>query len=123
MSLTDEDLAYMRETQAEHRPTQATLVRRAEVPDGMGGTTYEDGDPQPVAIRVSPAEDVPEVLADRYGAGLQSVTLDLVPVSSGDSIRVSSTEAYEVVSDGAIGEWTTAQNVLAVRTSWPPLER
>ena len=25
MSLTDEDLAYMRETQAEHRPTQATL--------------------------------------------------------------------------------------------------
>ena len=119
MGLTDEDLAYMRETQAEHRPTQATLVRRTEVPDGMGGTTYQDGDPTPVAIRVAPSEDVPEVLADRYGAGIVDLTMDLAIVTAGDRITVNATEAYEVVSDGAIGEWTTAQVVLAVRTAWP----
>lgn len=120
MALTDEDLAYMRETQAEHRPTQATLVRRTETPDGMGGTTYTNGEPTPVAIRVAQAEDVPEVLADRYGAGIVTITMDLAIVTSGDRITVSPTEAYEVVSDGAIGEWTTAQVVLAVRTAWPP---
>lgn len=119
MSLTDEDLAYMREVQAEHRPTQATLVRRTEAPDGMGGTTYQDGDPQPVAIRVAPAEEVPEALADRYGTGVVDLTMDLAIVTSGDRITVSPTEAYEVVSDGAIGAWTTAQVVHAVRTSWP----
>lgn len=119
MSVTDDDLAYMRETQAEHRPTQANLVRRTEVSDGMGGTTYQDGPATPVAIRVAPAEDVPEVLADRYGAGLVTITMDLAVVTSGDRITVSPTEAYEVVSDGAIGAWTTAQVVLAHRTAWP----
>lgn len=118
--LTDEDLAYMRETQAEHRPTAATLVPRTEVPDGMGGTTTSDGDPQPVAIRVSQADEVPEAIADRYGLGVVTITMDLATVTSGDAIRVSPTEAYEVVSDGAIGAWTTAQQVYAVRTVWPP---
>lgn len=120
MALTDDDLAYMRETQAEHRPTQASLVRRTETPDGMGGTTYANGAPTPVAIRVAHAEDVPEVLADRYGAGIVTITMDLATVTSGDRITVSPTEAYEVVSDGAIGAWTTAQVVLAHRTTWPP---
>lgn len=119
MSLTDEDLAYMRETQAEHRPTQANLVRRTEASDGMGGTTTTDGEPQPIAIRVAQAEDVPEVLAERYGAGVVTITMDLAIVTSGDRITVSATEAYQVVSDGAIGAWTTAQQVLAVRTTWP----
>lgn len=119
MPLDADDLAYMRETQAEHRPTQATLRRRAEVPDGMGGTTTSEGDPQPVAIRVSQADEVPDVLAERYGVGLAQVTMDLVTVTAGDAIRVSPTEAYEVVSDGPIGAWTTAQQVLAVRTAWP----
>lgn len=120
MPLTDDDLAYMRETQAEHRPTAATLQGRSEVPDGMGGTTTGNaGEPQPIQIRVSPTDDIPEVAADRYGLGVLTVTLDLVPVQAGDTIRVSSTEAYEVVSDGAIGAWTTAQQVLAVRTAWP----
>lgn len=119
MPLDADDLAYMRETQAEHRPTQATLVRRTEVSDGMGGTTTSDGGSQPVAIRVSQADEVPEALADRYGVGLAEVTMDLVTVTAGDAIRVSPTEAYEVVSDGPIGAWTTAQQVYAVRTSWP----
>lgn len=120
MSLTEGDLAYMRETQAEHRPTAATLQARSEEPDGMGGTnTGNAGEPQPVQVRVAQADRVPEVLAERYGVGVVTITMDLVTVQSGDSIRVSASEAYEVVSDGAIGEWTTAQQVLAVRTSWP----
>lgn len=118
--LTEDDLAYMRETQAEHRPTAATLQARSEVPDGMGGTTTGNlGNPVPVQVRVAQADKVPEVLADRYGVGVVSVTMDLVTVQSGDTIRVSATEVYEVVSDGAIGAWTTAQQVLAVRTAWP----
>ena len=120
MGLTADDLAYMRETQAEHRPTEATLVPRNETPDGMGGSDVTDGDPQPVAIRVSQADEVPDALADRYGLGVVTVTMDLATVTSGDAIRVSPTEAYEVVSDGAIGAWTTAQQVYAVRTVWPP---
>lgn len=120
MPLDEGDLAYMRETQAEHRPTAASLQARSEVPDGMGGTTTgEAGAPVPIQVRVSQADEVPEVLAERYGVGVVTVTLDLVTVTAGDSIRVSATEVYEVVSDGAIGEWTTAQQVLAVRTVWP----
>ena len=119
MPLDAGDLAYMRETQAEHRPTQATLTPRTETPDGMGGTDTAAGEPVPVAIRVSRAERVPEVLAERYGVGIVDVTMDLVTVTAGDTITVSPTEVYEVVSDGAIGEWTTAQEVLAVRTAWP----
>ena len=53
MPLTDDELAYMRETQAEHRPTAATLQPRAEVPDGMGGTDTSLGDPQPIQVRIS----------------------------------------------------------------------
>lgn len=119
MSLTDEDLAYMREVQAEHRPTPATLVTRNEVPDGMGGTTHQEGDPTPVMIRVARLEEVPDVLADRYGLGVQTLTMDLTPTTAGDSVRVNATEAYEVVSDGAVTTWTTAQQVYAVRTAWP----
>lgn len=120
MSLTDDDLAYMRETQAGHRPTQANLIPRTEAPDGMGGTTTTPGAAQPVAVRIARAEDIPEALADRYGASVLTVTMDLVTVTSGDAINVSPTEAYEVVSDGAVTAWTTAQVVLAVRTTWPP---
>lgn len=119
MALTDDDLAYMRETQAEHRPTEANLVRRTETPDDMGGYTGAAGAPQPIAIRVAPAEDIPEALAERYGAGVVTITMDLVTVTSGDTITVNAAEAYEVVSDGAIGQWTTAQVVLGVRTTWP----
>lgn len=119
MPLTSDDLAYMRETQADHRPTPATLVPRIEASDGMGGTTPGDGEAQPVDIRVSQADEIPEAVADRYGANVVSIVLDLVPVRSGDQISVSGTEKYEVVSDGDQGEWTTAQVVLAVRTHWP----
>lgn len=117
--LSPEDLAYMREEQTHTRPTAATLTPRSEVSDGMGGTTTTAGVGQPVGIRVSQADKVPEVLAERYGVGVVSITLDLVTVTTGDTIAVSADEVYEVVSDGAIGAWTTAQQVLAVRTAWP----
>lgn len=117
--LTDDELAYMRETQAEHRPTAATLSRQAKVSDGMGGWTTEGGDPAPIQIRVAPTEDIPQPLADRYGASVLTITMDLVVVTSGDVITVSPVEVYEVVSDGAIGSWATAQRVYAVRTVWP----
>lgn len=118
--LTDDDLAYMRETQADHRPTAATLQGRSETPDGMGGTTTgAEGEPQPIQVRIAQADEVPEVLAERYGVGVVTITLDLVTIQSGDAITVSGSEVYEVVSDGAIGAWTTAQRVLAVRTAWP----
>lgn len=120
MPLTDDELAYMRETQAEHRPTAADLTRQAKVSDGMGGWTTEAGAPQPIQVRVAPAEGIPAPLADRYGAGVLTITMDLVTVTSGDTIQVSPVEAYEVVSDGAIGSWATAQQVYAVRTVWPP---
>lgn len=120
MSLTDEDLAYMRETQAEHRPTAATLRNVTEGPDGMGGTNPAEGEPEPIMVRVAQAEDIPEAIAAQYGAGVVTITMDLVVVTSGDRITVSPLEAYQVVSDGAVGTWTTAQQVLAVRTTWPP---
>lgn len=119
LGLTAEDLAYMRETQAEHRPTEATLTTRNETSDGMGGTTVADGPAQPIAIRVSQEDEVPEALADRYGVGVVSIVMDLVVVTSGDRITVSPQETYEVVSDGTVGVWTTAQKVWAVRTTWP----
>lgn len=119
MPLTADELAYMRETQAEHRPTAANLVPRNETPDGMGGTTWAEGAPVLVAIRVARLEEVPTALADRYGVGVHAVTLDLVTVTAGDAIEVTPSEAYEVVSDGAIAAWTTAQQVYAVRTAWP----
>lgn len=120
MALTDDDLAYMRETQAEFRPTEAELVPRIETPDGMGGSTPSDGEPVPVAVRIAAVPDkVPDAVAAQYGPNVLTVTMDLVPVRSGDTVRVSPTEAYEVVSEGDPGEWTTAQQVLAVRTRWP----
>lgn len=117
--LTDDDLAYMRETQALHRPVQANLVPRTETPDGMGGTDTADGQAVPIAIRVAASDEVPQVLADRYGVGVCTIVTDLVAITQGDAITVTATEAYEVVSDGPIGTWQTAQVVYAVRTLWP----
>lgn len=121
MSLTADDLAYMRGTQDEARPTPATLVARTETPDGMGGQTTGDSAPVDVTIRVATNERrVPDaILAANVGATVVIITLDLVPVQQGDHIEVSADETYEVVSDGDTAEWTTAQQVYAVRRKWP----
>lgn len=113
--LTPEDLAYMRETQAEARPTTASLRRTTSVSDGAGGRKTVQADPEPIAVRIAHADAVPAVVAEKYGPEAVQITLDLVAVASGDVIVVSPGESYKIVSDGSLGEWTTAQVVAAVR--------
>lgn len=123
VGLTAEELAYMRSTQAEHRPTEATLARRVTTRSPSGGSVDTWGEEQPVQVRIKADKDqVPEALAATYPlAGLARVTLDLVhDVRSGDRLTVSATEVYEVVTDGELDAWTTAQVVWVNRTVRPP---
>lgn len=119
--LTADDLAYMRETQAEHRPTAADLSTRTTVPDGMGGTTASWSDPVPVMVRIDGQPDqVPVNVAERLEGGTAyKVSMDLVDVRAGDRLTVSATEAYEAVSDGDPDRWATAQVVWFRRTAFP----
>lgn len=118
--LNPDDLAFMRETQAEARPTAADL--RAATPggsDAMGGRTDATlGDPQPVQVRiyrnlnlqgsVTPAE-----LGDRYGSSLVKVTADLVAIPEGSTITTAG-HRYQVVSGNTVQAWSTATVVWAV---------
>jgi hypothetical protein len=120
--LTPDELAYMRETQADHRPTEATLSRRTSGrgADGSPEDTWSDGDP--VAVRLNSAPDkVPEALASRYGlAGLAKCSMDLVlDVRAGDRLTISPAESYEIVTEGEPDAWTTAQNVWLFRLTYP----
>jgi hypothetical protein len=120
--LDDADLAYMREVQAEHRPTAATLSRQVTTRTPTGGSTSTWDEGTPVDVRLSaPTDEVPAALAERYGvAALVKVVLDLVSdVRSGDRLTVSPTEVYQVVTDGTPDRWATAQVVWAVRQTWP----
>ena len=120
--LTPEELAYMRETQAEARPTEAALSRRISVRTPSGGTTDTWGEGDPVQVRIDASKDeVPEALASRYGlAGLAQVSMDLVlDVRSGDRLTVSPAESYEVVTDGEVDAWATAQTVWVNRLTRP----
>lgn len=120
--LTPEDLAYMRETQASTRPTEADLARKVTVRTPTGGTTSGYPSSEPVAVRITSSPDeVPAVLAAQYEGGtLAKVTMDLVhDVRSGDRLTVSPTEVYEFVSDGTPDEWATAQIAWARRTVHP----
>lgn len=120
--LSDEDLAYMRATAADARPTPADLLRRTATRTPTGGTAVGWGDPEPVMVRINGTPDeVPQPLADRFEGGtLVEVTMDLVlDVRAGDRLDVSPTERYEVISDGAPDAWATAQVVFARRTVYP----
>jgi hypothetical protein len=120
--LTPEELAYMRETQAEARPTEASLTRRTTTRSPSGGSVDAWTDPQPLDVRIASAKDkVPEALASRYAiAGLAKASLDLVhDVRSGDRLTVSPTEVYEIVTDGELDEWSTAQIVWLNRLARP----
>jgi hypothetical protein len=121
--LTPEELAYMRQTQAEHRPTEATLSRRTSVRTPSGGSTDSwVPDEAPIDVRIDSAPDeIPEALAARYGiAGLAKATLDLVhDVRSGDRLTVSPEQVYEIVTDGEVDAWTTAQVVWMNRLTRP----
>lgn len=124
--LTADELAYMRETQADHRPTEAALVRRVVTQTATGGQRDSwPGEGEPVAVRLNSAPDkVPDVLADRYGlAGLAQASMDLVlDVRAGDRLALSPAEVYEVVSEGEPDAWTTAQNVWLHRLTYPARE-
>ena len=114
--LDPEDLAYMRETQDEARPTAATLLRGGGlVDDGMGGWVPSEGTEQAVTIRLSGPDVVARRVGDMYGPDALRCVLDVVEVRKGDTIRVSDAEAYEVVSEGDPSEWATAQVVYVVR--------
>lgn len=118
--LTDDEIAYMRETQDEARPTRAVFRSRVETPDGMGGADITPGEPVPVTIRVAAARNVPDSIAQsRQGSTILTVTMDLALCRPGDTLTVTPDEEYEIVSDGSIAEWTTAQRVYAVRLTWP----
>lgn len=121
--LDAEDLAYLRATQAEARPTPAELRRKVTARTPTGGTTTTLGDGIPVDVRIDSAPDqVPAPMAARLGpATPYKVTLDTgVDVRDGDRIDVSPTEQYETVSDGDPDRWATAQTVWARRVTYPP---
>lgn len=117
--LTDDDLAYMRETQAEARPTAAVLFRRVAVRTASGGTQTTHGTSgEPVQVRLDGTPDaVPTEVADRLqGATAVKVVLDQArDVRSLDRLQVSPVEVYEIVSDGDPDRWATAQVVWARR--------
>jgi hypothetical protein len=119
MTLDDGDLAYMRETQAEHRPTPADLSTKSEGPDGMGGRTEVWGPGSPIMIRLDGAEEPPADVASVNQGPLTKITMDLVDVRSGDRITVNPTEVYLIVTDGDPDRWQTAQVVWARRIAFP----
>lgn len=118
--LTEADLAFMRATQADARPTPAELRRRTQAPTASGGRGDTMSDPEPINIRLDGRESMvpPQVLAAVGSAKPVKITLDLVEVRSGDTITVSPTEVYQVVTDGDPDRWATAQVVWAKRTTW-----
>jgi hypothetical protein len=123
VSLTAEDLAFMRATQAEFRPTPAVLFRRTSGRTASGGqsdTFPTDGDPIQVRIDGNP-DRVPAIIGDRLaGADAVKITLDQArDVRQGDQVRVTPAEVYTLVSEGDPDRWATAQVVWARRTVWP----
>lgn len=116
--LDAEDLAFMRETQAETRPTPAELKRRVQGTSASGGRvdTFQDG--VPINVRLDGQEkNVPDQVTAVVGAGKAvKIVMDLVEVRSGDVVVVSPTEEYTVVTDGDPDQWATAQIVWSRRT-------
>jgi hypothetical protein len=121
MSLSEPELAYMRETQAEARPTEAGLRRRVQGTTASGGRADTYADPATVGVRLDGNEDnvPPQVLAAVGGAKPVKITMDLVEVRSGDTLTISASEVYQIVTDPDPDEWATAQVVWAKRTVWP----
>lgn len=120
--LSAADLAYMRASQAEGRPSAGWLQRK-RLGRGPGGdrVRLDFGGPEQVAVRVwQEPDEVPQVLADRYEGGtLVKVSVDLVPdVRAGDVLTVGA-RSYELVSEGDPDDWATAQPVWARRLDRP----
>lgn len=119
--LTDDELAYMRETQADARPVAAELSRRAQGTSASGGRTDAFQDPEPVDIRLDGRglNVPPAVLATISSGKPIKITMDLVDVQEGDLLKVSDVETYRIVTPGDPDRWATAQVVWAVRTVFP----
>ncbi len=120
--LEPEDLAYMRETQSEARPTEAQLRRRVQGTTASGGRGDDFQDPVPVDIRLDGrALNVPAAVLAVIGSGRPiKVTMDLVEVQSGDTLTISDVEVYQIVTEPDPDRWATAQVVWAKRTKFPP---
>ena len=120
--LSDEDLAYMREAQAELRPTEAQLHRRIQGTSPSGGRGNDFQPAEPVNVRLDGrAQNVPASVLAVIGSGRPiKVTMDLVEVQSGDELEVSAVERYQIVTDADPDRWATAQVVWAKRTKFPP---
>lgn len=121
--LTPDDLAYMRSTQADARPTAAALRRKVAARTATGGTVTTWGNPVPVTVRVDASPDeVPTQMASRMGTATPyKIVMDTgLDVRDGDRLEVSPAEAYELVSDGDPDRWATAQVLWARRTAFPP---
>lgn len=114
--LTDDDLAFMRETQAEARPTEAELIRVTQGATASGGRGETRAAPVPVNVRLDGKEKaVPNVVAAVIGsAKAVKVAMDMVPVNVGDIIRVGTAE-YQVITGSDPDEWATTQIVWAKR--------
>lgn len=121
MGLSDADLAFMREVQAEHRPTTADLTKLTETPDGSGGRTKAWSAPAPVGVRIDGQPDeIPTAVAERVQGGTAyKIVMDLADVRLGDRLTVSASEVYELVSEGDPDRWATAQVVWAQRIAFP----
>lgn len=120
--LSDDDLAYMRETQEEARPVQAQLRRRVQGTTPSGGRGNDFQDDVPVGIRLDGrALNVPASVLAVIGSGRPiKVTMDLVEVQGGDELVVSDMEVYQIVTEADPDRWATAQVVWAKRTKFPP---
>lgn len=113
----------MREVQAAHRPTAATLLRKGTTRTATGGQTsgYTTAG-VPVNVRLDGTPDkVPAALGGQYEGGtLTKIVMDLsVDVRAGDRLNVSATEGYELVTDGDPDRWATAQVVWSRRYLHP----
>lgn len=115
MPLTPDDLAYMRETQADHRPTEASLVPQASSSTPLGGRNRTGGTGVPIAIRIDSEAKIPESIATEFGVNVVRVTADLVPIVSGDLLVVADVGTFKVVSSGDTDSWTTAQRLWCVK--------
>lgn len=115
--LTPEDLAYMRETQADARPTEAELRRRTQGTSASGGRVDTFSESEPIQVRLDGNElNVPPQVAGLVGTSKAvRITMDLVEVRSGDTITVGQS-VFQVVTDGDPDEWATAQVVWAKQT-------
>lgn len=114
MTLSPDEVAYMRAAQAESRPV-AVVLQRYKTGRGPGGAVQvvPDGPPMALTVRITDApDDIPQALADRLeNAQAAKVSLAVgVDVRPGDTFT-SEARVYEAVSDGVDDVWATAQIV------------